>query len=206
MKGEAFEGRCRSVRQRIGPDALLIDEFPFQVPGARGLGIDRRDRSAPVLLSGSQQLEEVLRRLAGEGQMAVEAESRLRLPYDVLPAEGDVLRPARGRYLGQEELRDHHEELRSREDSEEGSLVRAGILPARLHRYGVGSANGSLPATHLPLPVAGKMFRCVELPMLIQFFIMFYNDKPVDWLIDDLLSTKVCGIDFNPVSNFLLNP
>ncbi|KAL0279945.1 UNVERIFIED_CONTAM: hypothetical protein PYX00_001388 [Menopon gallinae] len=44
----------------------------------------------------------------------------------------------------------------------------------------------------------GKMFRCVELPMLIQFFIMFYNDKPVDWLIDDLLSTKVCGIDFSP--------
>lgn len=47
----------------------------------------------------------------------------------------------------------------------------------------------------------GKMFKCVELPLLIQFFIMFYNDKPVDWLIDDLLSTKVCAIDMNAVSN-----
>ncbi|KAK7864644.1 hypothetical protein R5R35_012416 [Gryllus longicercus] len=41
----------------------------------------------------------------------------------------------------------------------------------------------------------GKMFKCVELPWLIQFFLMFYNDKPVDWLLDHLISTKICNLD-----------
>ncbi|XP_014242781.1 alpha-1,3-mannosyl-glycoprotein 4-beta-N-acetylglucosaminyltransferase B [Cimex lectularius] len=41
----------------------------------------------------------------------------------------------------------------------------------------------------------GKMFRCVELPWLIQFFFMFYNDKPVDWLLDHLIHTKSCNLD-----------
>ncbi|XP_066909573.1 alpha-1,3-mannosyl-glycoprotein 4-beta-N-acetylglucosaminyltransferase B isoform X2 [Halyomorpha halys] len=41
----------------------------------------------------------------------------------------------------------------------------------------------------------GKMFRCVELPWLIQFFFMFYNDKPVDWLLDHLIHTKSCNLE-----------
>lgn len=41
----------------------------------------------------------------------------------------------------------------------------------------------------------GKLFKCVELPWLIQFFLMFHNDKPVDWLLDHLVSTKVCSLD-----------
>ncbi|XP_067003248.1 alpha-1,3-mannosyl-glycoprotein 4-beta-N-acetylglucosaminyltransferase B isoform X2 [Anabrus simplex] len=41
----------------------------------------------------------------------------------------------------------------------------------------------------------GKMFKCVELPWLVQFFLMFYNDKPVDWLLDHLISTKICSLD-----------
>ncbi|XP_069945312.1 alpha-1,3-mannosyl-glycoprotein 4-beta-N-acetylglucosaminyltransferase B isoform X3 [Cherax quadricarinatus] len=41
----------------------------------------------------------------------------------------------------------------------------------------------------------GKMFKCVELPYLVQFFIMFYNDKPVDWLLDYLIQTKICNLD-----------
>ncbi|XP_066586726.1 alpha-1,3-mannosyl-glycoprotein 4-beta-N-acetylglucosaminyltransferase B [Prorops nasuta] len=41
----------------------------------------------------------------------------------------------------------------------------------------------------------GKLFKCVELPWLIQFFLMFHNDKPVDWLLDHLISTKVCSLD-----------
>lgn len=39
----------------------------------------------------------------------------------------------------------------------------------------------------------GKMFRSAELPWLIQFFQMFFNDKPVDWLLDYLITTKVCN-------------
>lgn len=46
----------------------------------------------------------------------------------------------------------------------------------------------------------GKLFKCVELPWLIQFFLMFHNDKPVDWLLDHLISTKVCSLDKDSVS------
>ncbi|XP_034938136.1 alpha-1,3-mannosyl-glycoprotein 4-beta-N-acetylglucosaminyltransferase A [Chelonus insularis] len=41
----------------------------------------------------------------------------------------------------------------------------------------------------------GKLFKCVELHWLVQFFLMFHNDKPVDWLLDHLISTKVCSLD-----------
>ncbi|KAH1018187.1 hypothetical protein HUJ05_006001 [Dendroctonus ponderosae] len=43
----------------------------------------------------------------------------------------------------------------------------------------------------------GKMFKSAELPWLITFFQMFYNDKPVDWLLDHLLYTKVCNYEKN---------
>lgn len=36
------------------------------------------------------------------------------------------------------------------------------------------------------------MFKSAELPWLITFFQMFYNDKPVDWLLEHLIYTKVC--------------
>jgi alpha-1,3-mannosylglycoprotein beta-1,4-N-acetylglucosaminyltransferase A/B len=48
--------------------------------------------------------------------------------------------------------------------------------------------------------VAGKMFKCVELPWLVQFFLMFYNDKPVDWLLDHIIHTKICSLDMDFVS------
>lgn len=41
----------------------------------------------------------------------------------------------------------------------------------------------------------GKMFKSVELPWLVNFFLMFYNDKPVDWLLENLIQTKVCKLD-----------
>ncbi|CAL4119594.1 unnamed protein product [Meganyctiphanes norvegica] len=47
----------------------------------------------------------------------------------------------------------------------------------------------------------GKMFKCVELPFLIQYFIMFFNDKPVDWLLDYLIQTKICNLDKDTVSS-----
>ncbi|XP_023327106.1 alpha-1,3-mannosyl-glycoprotein 4-beta-N-acetylglucosaminyltransferase B [Eurytemora carolleeae] len=39
------------------------------------------------------------------------------------------------------------------------------------------------------------MFRSTDLPWLVQFFLMFYNDKPVDWLLVNILQTKVCKLD-----------
>ena len=41
----------------------------------------------------------------------------------------------------------------------------------------------------------GKLFRTMDLPILIQFFLIFFNDKPVDWLLYDIISTKVCSPD-----------
>jgi alpha-1,3-mannosylglycoprotein beta-1,4-N-acetylglucosaminyltransferase A/B len=47
----------------------------------------------------------------------------------------------------------------------------------------------------------GKMFKCVELPWLVEFFIMFYTDKPVDWLLDHVITTKICSLDKDQVSS-----
>ncbi|XP_018601852.1 alpha-1,3-mannosyl-glycoprotein 4-beta-N-acetylglucosaminyltransferase B isoform X2 [Scleropages formosus] len=38
----------------------------------------------------------------------------------------------------------------------------------------------------------GKMFRTSDLPMLVEFILMFYKDKPIDWLLDHILWVKVC--------------
>ncbi len=41
----------------------------------------------------------------------------------------------------------------------------------------------------------GKLFRSSDLPRLVQFFLLFYNDKPVDWLLENVLQTMVCKLD-----------
>ena len=41
----------------------------------------------------------------------------------------------------------------------------------------------------------GKLFRTMDLPILIQFFLIFFNDKPVDWLLYDMINTKVRFIE-----------
>ncbi|XP_035793734.1 alpha-1,3-mannosyl-glycoprotein 4-beta-N-acetylglucosaminyltransferase B-like isoform X2 [Anopheles albimanus] len=41
----------------------------------------------------------------------------------------------------------------------------------------------------------GKMFKSADLPWLITFFQMFYNDKPVDWLLYHMIYTKVCSVE-----------
>ena len=39
----------------------------------------------------------------------------------------------------------------------------------------------------------GKMFKMSDLSLFIEFFITFYKDKLVDWLLSDVISTKVCS-------------
>ncbi|XP_015481100.1 alpha-1,3-mannosyl-glycoprotein 4-beta-N-acetylglucosaminyltransferase-like protein MGAT4D isoform X4 [Parus major] len=39
----------------------------------------------------------------------------------------------------------------------------------------------------------GKLFKSEDLPFIVDFFLMFYKDKPIDWLIDHLLWVKVCN-------------
>uniref|UniRef100_A0A8D8MFH9 Alpha-1,3-mannosyl-glycoprotein 4-beta-N-acetylglucosaminyltransferase B n=2 Tax=Cacopsylla melanoneura TaxID=428564 RepID=A0A8D8MFH9_9HEMI len=39
----------------------------------------------------------------------------------------------------------------------------------------------------------GKLFRSTDLPALIQIFLLLYNDKPVDWLLEGFISLKLCS-------------
>nr|XP_033795553.1 alpha-1,3-mannosyl-glycoprotein 4-beta-N-acetylglucosaminyltransferase-like protein MGAT4D isoform X2 [Geotrypetes seraphini] len=39
----------------------------------------------------------------------------------------------------------------------------------------------------------GKLFKAKDLPLLAEFFLMFYKDKPIDWLLDHLVWVKVCN-------------
>ncbi|XP_028401852.1 alpha-1,3-mannosyl-glycoprotein 4-beta-N-acetylglucosaminyltransferase A-like [Dendronephthya gigantea] len=41
----------------------------------------------------------------------------------------------------------------------------------------------------------GKLFRTSDLPAIVEFFLMFHKDKPVDWLLDHILWVKVCSPD-----------
>ncbi|XP_039194853.1 alpha-1,3-mannosyl-glycoprotein 4-beta-N-acetylglucosaminyltransferase-like protein MGAT4D isoform X6 [Crotalus tigris] len=43
----------------------------------------------------------------------------------------------------------------------------------------------------------GKLFRCKDLPLIVEFFLMFYKDKPIDWLLEHLISVKVCNPEKN---------
>ncbi|XP_048459745.1 alpha-1,3-mannosyl-glycoprotein 4-beta-N-acetylglucosaminyltransferase B-like isoform X2 [Rhincodon typus] len=39
----------------------------------------------------------------------------------------------------------------------------------------------------------GKLFKSPDLTFVIEFIIMFYKDKPIDWLLDHILWVKVCN-------------
>ncbi|TSO15263.1 Matrix metalloproteinase-17 [Bagarius yarrelli] len=39
----------------------------------------------------------------------------------------------------------------------------------------------------------GKLFRASDLPTFVEFFLMFYKDKPIDWLLDHILWVKGCN-------------
>ncbi len=47
--------------------------------------------------------------------------------------------------------------------------------------------------------ILGKLFRTSDLPMIVEFFLMFHKDKPIDWLLDHILWVKVC----NPEKDFV---
>lgn len=46
----------------------------------------------------------------------------------------------------------------------------------------------------------GKLFRTRDLNQLVEFFLMFHRDKPVDWLLDHILWVKVCNPEKDMVS------
>ncbi|PNI26093.1 MGAT4B isoform 3 [Pan troglodytes] len=40
---------------------------------------------------------------------------------------------------------------------------------------------------------ASKMFKSLDLSLIVEFILMFYRDKPIDWLLDHILWVKVCN-------------
>ncbi|XP_039607583.1 alpha-1,3-mannosyl-glycoprotein 4-beta-N-acetylglucosaminyltransferase B-like isoform X3 [Polypterus senegalus] len=39
----------------------------------------------------------------------------------------------------------------------------------------------------------GKLFRTSDLPLIVEFILMFHKDKPIDWLLEHILWVKVCN-------------
>ncbi|PRD35683.1 UNVERIFIED_CONTAM: Mgat4b [Trichonephila clavipes] len=62
------------------------------------------------------------------------------------------------------------------------------------------SVKGKIARVVASLRVYCKMFKAVDLSKLVTFFAIFHNDKPVDWLLDHMIQTKVCRFDRDSVS------
>uniref|UniRef100_UPI00358E2ECA alpha-1,3-mannosyl-glycoprotein 4-beta-N-acetylglucosaminyltransferase B-like isoform X2 n=1 Tax=Myxine glutinosa TaxID=7769 RepID=UPI00358E2ECA len=39
----------------------------------------------------------------------------------------------------------------------------------------------------------GKLFKSTDLSLIVEFFLMFHKDKPIDWLLDHILWVKTCN-------------
>ncbi|KAK6976846.1 alpha-1 3-mannosyl-glycoprotein 4-beta-N-acetylglucosaminyltransferase A [Biomphalaria glabrata] len=44
----------------------------------------------------------------------------------------------------------------------------------------------------------GKVLKTSDLPLVVEFLFMFHGNKPCDWLLENLLTTKVCTKDMLP--------
>lgn len=50
------------------------------------------------------------------------------------------------------------------------------------------------------------MFKSLDLSLIVEFILMFYRDKPIDWLLDHILWVKVCNPEKDAVSGGHLEP
>lgn len=46
----------------------------------------------------------------------------------------------------------------------------------------------------------GKLFKCEQLSLFVNFFLLFAHDKPIDWLYDLVLDIKICNPEKGQVS------
>lgn len=44
------------------------------------------------------------------------------------------------------------------------------------------------------------MFKSLDLSLIVEFILMFYKDKPIDWLLDHIMWVKVCNPEKDAVS------
>lgn len=139
---------CRGDRLGVREAGRCPDQGPVRERGAGRA--DRAHLAARVVLPRPEQPPPHAGRLDGAGALADQAEPGLRLPHDVLAAQGHVLRPAGGRHPGQEELYLDHEKLRPRENGAARTVVCARVLPTRLHREDVQVCGTPLAGSVLP--------------------------------------------------------
>ena len=45
------------------------------------------------------------------------------------------------------------------------------------------------------------MFKSIDLSLIVEFMLMFYKDKPIDWLLDHIMWVKVCNPEKDAVSS-----
>lgn len=46
------------------------------------------------------------------------------------------------------------------------------------------------------------MFQSPDITLIVEFILMFYKEKPIDWLLDHILWVKVCNPEKDAVSWF----
>ena len=46
---------------------------------------------------------------------------------------------------------------------------------------------------------SGKLFKTYNLPWVVEFFLMFFKDKPIDWLLDNIFYVKYCSPEHDMV-------
>ncbi|KAG8586804.1 hypothetical protein GDO81_005486 [Engystomops pustulosus] len=49
----------------------------------------------------------------------------------------------------------------------------------------------------------GKMFQAPDITLIVEFILMFYKEKPIDWLLDHILWVKVCNPEKDADKDFL---
>ncbi|KAM4796943.1 alpha-1,3-mannosyl-glycoprotein 4-beta-N-acetylglucosaminyltransferase A isoform 2-T2 [Rhinophrynus dorsalis] len=49
----------------------------------------------------------------------------------------------------------------------------------------------------------GKMFQTPDMTLIVEFILMFYKEKPIDWLLDHILWVKVCNPEKDADKDFL---
>ena len=53
------------------------------------------------------------------------------------------------------------------------------------------------------LCISGKLFKTYNLPWVVEFFLMFFQDKPIDWLLDNIFTVKYCSPEHDMVRTLL---
>ncbi|CAL1526839.1 unnamed protein product [Lymnaea stagnalis] len=75
---------------------------------------------------------------------------------------------------------------------EDDVIAKAGYLSI-MKTFAVQQKDDWIMLEFSALGFIGKMFKSSDIPTIVEFFLMFHADKPIDWLLDHYLWVKVCN-------------